>query len=131
MAAGVMEIYVDVIGTDDRYRASKPSFIAPSLPVAVLGSPAFFAASCRDAAGPHRVFHVEGERYLDGDTVAGAGIRDRDSVVLVAPVDGSFPAPSELRLRWSAAGGVARRLVLLGFFECDARQRQRRDAVPD
>jgi len=106
-----MELFVDFIGPDDRYRATGACFAAPALPVAVLGSAAFVEASHRAVAGAHRIFHVEGSRYVVEESLAAAGVGSYDSVVVVSPIDGVFPAPDEVRLRWFAAGGVARRLA--------------------
>jgi hypothetical protein len=108
-----MQIFVDFIGPDDRYRASEACFVAPSLPLAVLRSDAFLEASSRGESGPTRLFHVEGSRYVADTSAAAAGVEERDSLVVVHSVDGTFPSPSELRVRWSAAGGVARRLVVM------------------
>lgn len=105
-----MELFVDFIGPDDRYRARGASFVEPALSLAVLRSTAFVEA-CLGAAGPCRIFHVERSRYVVEQSFAAAGVREHDSVVVVSPVDGAYPAAEEIRLRWFATGGAARRLV--------------------
>ncbi len=106
-----MELFVDFIGSDDRYRARAASFVEPALPLTVLRSTAFIEASCRGAAGARRVFHVERSRYIAEQSLAAAGVAEHDSIVVVSAVDGDYPPADEVRLRWFAAGGAARRIV--------------------
>ena len=79
-----MLLYVEIVGNAaPRSGPREPCFIDPSLPLWILTSPELLDAERQGRAGSCRVWHVEGDRFLDEECLADAGVSELDTLVLV------------------------------------------------
>jgi hypothetical protein len=66
-----------------RKRTQEPCFLDPTLPLSLLTEPMLVGVELGAEPGRYRVFHVEGNRYLDEERLGDAKVAELDTLRIV------------------------------------------------